>query len=454
MSELPIEVDDFVLGGGGLAGSSLVHHLSRYNQELGLKRRIMAVDQYAFRHNQGSSHDPLRIFRGAQFEALDFYYASESGLELRSDLQRQFREAIDPVMARIGRELIRYQGTDELMHQCGFIQIGVEGAGGGMHGVKDIMPPTLAFAEKHNIRHEMLRGPEIRKRFPGFVIPDDQLSSTVGYLEPEYGAMRIEACRYAHLALAQKKYGAELMPRTKVMEFQRCAVGDKTLITIARTDDRGNVLYQADGKTPAHQKSILAAKFFINAGPWAGKFTKEMGLPDGYFTPMYQTPLVVKSRNPGSFSVHNHPAFIRVGPDLSIYGVPEDLGGEFKVGDEKFVFLHPDNMNDEKLRYPSRAEMQPFADHIAPYFTQMSNDWHGVRCTYTETPDRQPYISRDEAIVIASACNGYGGKILETLEDEIARRAYGLPKRVLDIEQYGIPAYPPHMAHHANLIAH
>src|SRR4030095_12928014 len=178
--------ETIVLGLGAM-GSAAVCQLARRGN------RVLGIDQFSPPHAFGSTHGDTRITRLAIGEGEQY-----TPFALRSH--------------QLWRELEKETGTS-LLTLCGGLIISSSAKTSHIHA-ENFFANTLAAAKRYAIPHEVLDATDIRRRFPGFRIADDEQ----GYFERDAGFVRPEACVRAQLNVAEQR-GAEIHRGERVSGF-------------------------------------------------------------------------------------------------------------------------------------------------------------------------------------------------------------------------------------------
>src|SRR5262245_11418019 len=213
--------DTIVLGLGAM-GSATLYQLARRGT------RVLGLDRFSPPHAYGSTHGDTRITRQAIGEGEHYTPLSLRSYELWRQIERE-----------TGKELLSVTG--------GLI-ISSTGHRATTH-VEHFFENTIAAARKFGIRHDILDGMEMRRRFPQFRIADEE----VGYYEYEAGVLRPEECVSAQLLLAER-HGAEIHTNETVEKF---------------VEVKGAVCVSSNS---AHYE---AARILICAGPWLPALLEE-----------------------------------------------------------------------------------------------------------------------------------------------------------------------------------
>ncbi len=315
--------DVIVLGLGGI-GSGAAYWLSRYGQ------RVLGLEQFAFGHNRGESHDHSRIIRLS-------YHTPQ--------YVRLAKEAYEAWAA------VEEHSQTQLVFKTGGLDLGPR--------VSAI--PLESYAEAMracDVPFDYLDAAQIRRRFPLFTIDDD----VHGLFQADSGIVAAELATRTHLHLADE-LGATLRNQVQVT-----AVSSRA----------GEVDVQTTDGTFAAKALVIAA------GPWTNRALENFEL---------QLPLEVTKeqhmyfRGPdlAPFAMGRFPVWIWMN-DPSFYGVPvfgepavkvtQDAGG--KPVDPDTRGFEPDPDITDRVRAFLRTHL-PSA--LGPE--------HAVKtCLYTLTPDR------------------------------------------------------------------
>src|SRR5262249_54952879 len=152
--------DVIVVGLGGM-GSAAAFELARRG------RRVLGLEQFAFAHDQGSSHGHTRIIRKAYYEHPDYVPLVCRAYERWYDLEQ-----------RTGRHLLT---------ECPRLSMGRAGS--------PMLAGVLASSQQHSLPVESLSADELRRRYPAFRFGDDYR----GVLEPSAGFLYVEECVRSYL---------------------------------------------------------------------------------------------------------------------------------------------------------------------------------------------------------------------------------------------------------------
>src|SRR5207237_2354955 len=130
--------DVIVIGVGGM-GSATAFELARRG------RRVLALEQFAIGHDQGSSHGHTRIIRKAYYEHPDYVPLVQRAYERWYDLEQ-----------RVGKHLLT---------ECPCLSIGLTGC--------ELLEGVLRSAGEHGLPVEQLSSQELCRHFPQFQFGDE-----------------------------------------------------------------------------------------------------------------------------------------------------------------------------------------------------------------------------------------------------------------------------------------
>ena len=379
--------DAIILGTGGV-GSAAAFHLARRGA------RVLGIDRFPGGHDRGSSHGETRIIRQAYFEHPDYVPLLLRAYELWRELE-----------AATGAELLR---------QVGLLQIGP------LEGV--VVRGVLASARQHGLNVARLSAAEVRERWPGFGISDEQ----VGVFEQAAGYLRVERCVLAHLAAA-KAAGAEF----------RFGVAARSW----RPPGKDIVVELDDGQL------LAARRLIITAGPWAPQLLADLAIP-----------LVVRRKHVHWFQNHHQnyqqdhgcPTFLYELPQGVFYGFPQIDALGVKVAEHSGGKPVADPLADPRELDPAdAARVETFLQmHLPGVGRQRLR--HSV-CFYTMSPDEHFIVDRhpdNENVLFAAGLSGHGFKFTSVLGEALADLALEgktmLPIGFLDLGRFGQTRPLPH----------
>ena len=352
--------DVIVIGLGGM-GSASVFHLARRGQ------RVLGLEQYTPLHEQGSSHGLTRIIRLAYHEHPSYVPLLRRAYELWHELE-----------ALAGEELLVATGCLE---------------GGPEDG--PIYRGTLAAAELHELAHEVLGVPELRRRFPAY----GQLDPSSRFVwQPEGGYLLSERTIQAHLDGARAA-GAELRFEERVIGWEPTPEGGVRVTTAAGTH--------------------VADRLVICAGAWA------RGLIPGLETlavPERQVLAWLTPRQPQLFAPDRFPVFVIEVPEGTYYGFPAHAGHGLKLGWYHHFGepIDPDDP-DRSTRPDDEAALRSFVERYLPEGagpTEMLK-----ACIFTNSPDEHFLIDRlpdAPQVSLAAGFSGHGYKFCSVVGEVMA----------------------------------
>ncbi len=368
------ETADVVVIGLGAVGSATLHRLA-----LGGVRAI-GIDRFDPPHDRGSTHGETRLTRLSVAEG----------------------PAYVPLARRshaIWRELEAETG-ETLFSQVGMLVIG-EGDGAPSHGQAGFLGSTLAIAVSHAIPHEVLDSADIRRRYPQFLVRDEER----GFFEPSAGVLFPERCVAVQLRLA-RDLGAVVRTGETVTSITPSGTG------VAVVTDKGR---------------IEAGRVVLAAGAWLP------GLAGGAVPKVTrverQTLLWFDPEEPALYDPARCPVFIWMHGALEedyLYGFPMLPGTTgVKAASERYAgHVDPDRIDREV----SAAEADGlYHRHVAGRLRGIGNRLLKAKtCLYTVTPDAGFIVDRlgeDGRVLAASCCSGHGFKHSAALGEELAALA-------------------------------
>lgn len=350
--------DTIVIGVGGM-GSAALWQLARRGQ------RVLGLERFDLGHAMGSSHGQNRIIRLAYFEHPDYV----------------------PLLRRayaVWRETERLAGEQLL-----FVTGGLDaGPGDGR-----IVAGSRAACRAHDLPHEELSAAEIRRRFPGYRLPDDYAA----IYQPDGGFVASERAILAHAALAIAA-GATIRARERVLAIEP-ASGHVTVVT-----DRGR--YEA-------------GRVIVSAGAWISDLVpalRSKAVPERQVLGWFQ-PREPRLFAPDVFPVSNMETELGQFYQFPVWSVPGLKIGRYhhrhETGHANALSREPDAADEELLREAIRAY---FPDADGPVLRLTT-------CLFTNTPDEHFVIDAmpdHPEIVIASPCSGHGFKFASVIGEILA----------------------------------
>jgi sarcosine oxidase len=340
--------DAIVVGLGGMGSAAAAHLASR-------GQRVLGLEQFQPAHDQGSSHGRSRVIRLAYFEHPAYVPLLRRAFELWRRLE-----------AQTGRHLL-------------------EITGGLMIGAPDseVVSGSLRSAQEHDLAHDVLDAPAIRRRFPALT----PHQGTVALHEKQAGSLFPEEAIRAHLDLAANG-GARLHFDEPVQDWRVLPSG-----TIEVTTTRA--AYQC-------------GRLILAPGAWAASLFKIGWLP------LEVEPQMLYWFDPAGgaapFGSDRFPIYIwDLGAGIQFYGFPADHDDRVKV-----AFFRSARIDEAAMR-----------DVLEPCIPALARGRlvDAVSCKYTLTPDRHFVIDRHpdhSEVVIASPCSGHGYKFASVVGEILA----------------------------------
>ena len=353
-----------IVVGVGGMGSATIYQLARRGV------RVLGIERFAIPHEMGSSHGLTRIIRLAYHEGPNYVPLGRRAYELWNELQAQAGE--------------------QLLYTTGSVHAGAPGT--------PAFDDTLAACLDQNVPHEVLTSVDLSSRYPGYRMAPDAMAviqSQGGFLVPE-------RCIQGHVGIA-REHGADIHENERVLDWQPVSDGVRV------TTDRGS--YEAD--------SLVLA-----GGAWMGRLLpslRDFAVPERQVVAWFET------KTPELFAPSRFPVFIVTWEGEEYYGFPEFGAPGFKVG--KFhhdgEVADPDNL-DRTIRAEDEAMLRRFTEDVFPQaagrLLKMSI------CMFTNSPDKNFVIGRDDAypqVSFAAGFSGHGFKFCSVIGEimaDLARR--------------------------------
>ncbi|MFT6657355.1 N-methyl-L-tryptophan oxidase [Maritalea sp.] len=363
---------DVAVLGLGAMGSATLYQLA--------KRGIDAIgfDQFTPPHTHGSTHGETRVTRCAIGEGHQYV-----PLAIRSH--------------EIWKELAAETG-EQLLFEVGGLMIESATSQGDVHGSKHFLDTTISAAKKFSIPHEVLKGAQIRNRFPAFNVNDQDFA----YFEPGAGYLKVEECVEQQLRRAAE-LGAKMLQNTKIISIKH-HTNHVELIT--------------------NDKNFLAKKLVVCAGAWVKEL---LGAP--YATKLSTTrqvlhwyPIAAGAKD----KWHDHPVFIWIhGDGEGYYGLPSLADPTLlKVANANYgQTTHPDKV-ERQVSTSEQREM--FATHVKGRLVGIEpTAQKSVTCIYTVTSDSDFIIDwhpKHKNTFVVSACSGHGFKHSAAIGEAVAQQ--------------------------------
>lgn len=372
---------DVIVAGVGAMGSAACWHLARR----GLK--VLGLERFDLGHAMGSSHGMTRIIRLAYFEGSHYV----------------------PIVRR-AHQLWSETGAEagmQLLHVTGSLDLAPEGAGP--------VESSLRSCLDHGLTHEVLSGPEIARRFPGFQLP----AGHVGLWQPDGGFVASEKAIYAHVGLAQSR-GAEIRTNEPLLDWAPTAQGG----VVVRTDR---------GTYSASRLVITSGGWIADAVPALAANVSTVRQAIGWFT----------TRRPELYRPGAFPVFILSVEEGTFYGFPLYEHPGFKLGGPHFGREPMDPREPD--RTPSPRQVALIRDCLARYLPDAAGEPLSLKgCVYTVTPDEDFVIDAVPGVpqaVFASACSGHGYKFASAI-GEILADLSTTGQSAFDLKPFSLSRFP------------
>jgi sarcosine oxidase len=370
--------DTIVIGLGGM-GSATLFHLARRGV------RVLGLERFDLVHEHGSSHGLTRIIRLAYWEHPSYVALLRRAYEL-------------------WRELEQLSG-ERLLYITGSVDAGPSGG--------PVFEGALRSSELHDLRHEVMDGVELHRRFPGYRLPKEARC----LYQPDGGFLLPERCNVAHVARALA-HGAEVRCREPALDWD--VTGDCVRVRTAR------------GR-------YEAGRLVICAGPWASKLVSELG---SLAVPERQVLAWLLPSRPEHFRLGAFPVFNLEVEEGRYYGFPSFLIPGFKFGkyhhrgevvDPDAMTKEPEPEDEELLRAFARRY---FPDGAGPAMMLKA-------CLFTNSPDRHFILDRHPTlpeVAIAAGFSGHGYKFCSVVGEIMADLAQSSETRH-DIELFRLKRF-------------
>jgi sarcosine oxidase len=251
----------------------------------------------------------------------------------------------------------------------------------------------MRAAQQHGLAHEVLTGVELRRRFPGFELPDD----TMALLQPQAGFLLAERCVVAHVMAAQLE-GAEIRAREPVIAWE--VADDAVRVRTARG------VYEA-------QALVVAA------GAWAGSLVDRLR---GLVSAERQVLAWFQPLRPELFQPLRCPVWQYEAEEGRFYGLPVFGIPGFKVG--RYHHLEERVDPDHVDREPNQRDEAVLRAFVERYFPDAAGPAMAMKvCLFENSPDEHFIIGRhpDHAqVFLAAGFSGHGFKFCPVVGEIIA----------------------------------
>jgi sarcosine oxidase len=360
---------EVIVVGLGAMGSAAAYELAARGV------RVLGIDSFQPPHTFGSTHGRTRIIREA-------YYEHPLYVPL---VRRAFQ---------------RWEALERATGGTLYIK-----TGGLMVGPPDgeLVSGALASAREHDIAHEMLDAPALRRRFPVLRPPP----GTVALLEERAGLLLPEACVAAHLDLAAR-HGATLQTAERMLGWS--AAGSGVRVTTERA-------------------SYECAQLLLAVGPWLPTVASDITLPLEIERQTFHW--FAPNANADQLRAERLPLALWELENSRLFATFPDAGDGFKVG----IHHEGERTTVDTVRRTTTAQED---EDVRALTARLIPDAAGALrearvCVYTNTPDHHFLIDRHprhEEVLIASPCSGHGFKFASAIGELLADMITGRPSCV------------------------
>ena len=340
-------------------GSATLFHLARR----GL--RVLGLERFDLLHEYGSSHGLTRIIRLAYWEHPTYVALLRRSYELWRELERL--------------------ADERLLYITGSVDAGPPGS--------SIFEGAVKSSELHGLRHEVMNGAELHRRYRGYRLPDEMQC----LYQPDGGFLLPERCNVAHVAQAQLR-GAEVRCREPVLDWD--VANDRVMVRTA--GDR----YEA-------------GRLVICAGAWSAKLIPEL---EGLAVAERQVLAWLQPTRPDYFELGTFPVFNLEVEEGRYYGFPSFLVPGFKFGKyhHRGGTVDPDRVNRE----PEPEDEELLRSFARRYFPDGAGPTLMLKtCLFTNSPDRHFILDLHPdhpEVSIAAGFSGHGYKFCSVVGEVMA----------------------------------
>ncbi len=350
--------DAIVIGVGGMGSAALYHLACR-----GL--RALGIERYDVPNDMGSSGGLSRMIRLSYHEHPSYVPLVRRAYELWQQLENGF-----------GQRLLVTTGSLR----------------GGDEGSALFQGSKLACDINH-LPYQILAGPEINQRFPGYQLPED----VVAVYQAEGGFLNAERCIIAHVTAALE-LGAQVHGREQVLDWEPSGDGVRV------ETDRG---------------SYTARNLVVCAGAWAAKMVPEL---TRWAVPERQVLAWFLPSRPELFRPEAFPVFGLEVEEGRYYGFPSYEIPGFKVGRYHHLSqgVDPDTM-DRDVHPEDEETLRSFTSR---YFPLAAGPTLALKtCMFTNSPDGHFIIDlhpKYSQVSIAAGFSGHGFKFCSVVGEIMA----------------------------------
>jgi sarcosine oxidase len=322
---------------------------------------VLGLERFDVPHEYGSSHGITRIIRLAYYEHTDYVPLLRRAYELWRELE-----------AAAGEQLLHVTGAVD--------------AGPG------IFEGSRQSCLDHDLPHEVMEGPELASRFPGYRLPDE----TRVLFQRDGGFLLPERCIVAHVEQALG-HGALVRARERVLEWED--TGDSVRVRTERGE------YEAE-------------QFVFTAGAWAAEVARLPGLVQAerqvlaWFQPL----------RPELFAPQRFPVFNIQVDEGHFYGFPAHGIPGFKLG--RYHHLDEQVDADAVDREPNMRDEAVLRSFTERYFPDAAGPTVALKvCLFENSPDEHFILDRhpeSERVVVGAGFSGHGFKFCSVVGEILA----------------------------------
>jgi sarcosine oxidase len=373
--------DVIVLGVGGM-GSAAAAHLARRGQ------RVLALEQFAPGHANGSSHGETRIIRLAYYEHPSYVPLLRRAFALWRALESDARAT--------------------LLTVTGALDVGAEGS--------RVFEGSRAACHEHALPHEVLSGSALGRRFPAW----HRTASLAAVLQPDGGILAPEACIAAHVAMAAA-HGATIRSGERVVAWSTTPTGVR--VETARD-------------------TYEATQLVITAGAWMPQLVPllaSVAVPERQVVGWFRIAPDAQPR----FNPAQCPVFVLENGQGHFYGFPASAGTGFKIGKYHHRGETVDANSVDRTVHP--ADERVLREAVRTHFPDADGPMDRASvCLFTNTPDEHFIVDRlpeAPAVLVVSACSGHGFKFCSVI-GEIVADLVAADRTAHDISRFTLARFP------------
>ncbi len=352
------EYDAIVIGVGAM-GSAAVYQLARRGV------RVLGIERYDIPNEMGSSHGVSRMIRLTIQEDPSYVPLVRRAYELWHELENASGE--------------------RLLYTTGSIRAGLEGS--------QMFEGSKEACEAHHIPHQILTGPEVNRRFPGYQLSED----TMAVYQADGGFLLSERCIVNHVAAALE-LGAEVHGRERVLDWEPTPQGVEV-----RTD-RG---------------AYSAGRLVVCSGAWSAKLVTQLAQSTSVER---QVLAWFQPKRPELFRPDVFPVFGVLAEEGRFYGFPTYGVPGFKIGRTH----HREQRTDPDCldREIHQEDEDLLRDFTAKYFPHAAGPALALKtCMFTNSPDEHFILDRlpdFPQVSVAAGFSGHGFKHSSTVGEIMA----------------------------------